>query len=87
MAKGITVMLDDNDSKSLRETVYSIITNEIDRARRDASLDKQYLRRREGAEFAGVSPSTFDSWYLPSHKIQGVVLYSKKDITEFIENH
>ncbi|WP_334330145.1 hypothetical protein [Companilactobacillus sp. HBUAS59699] len=87
MAQGITVMLDENDSATLRKQVYKMITDEIEKARRDAGLDKQYLKRKDAIKFAGVSGSTFDSWLIPSHKIEGITLYSKKDIQEFIELH
>lgn len=87
MAQSISVMLNEHDSNELRKQVYTIVTNEIERARRDTALDKQYLRRKEAIQFVGISGSTFDSWLLPSHKIDGIVLYSKKDITDYIESH
>ncbi|WP_125588374.1 hypothetical protein [Companilactobacillus jidongensis] len=87
MAQGISVMLSEDQSNALKQEIYTIVTKSIEDARRDAALDKQYLKRKDAIKFAGVSGSTYDSWLLPSHKIQGVVLYAKKDILDFIENH
>ena len=83
----ISVMLSEDQSDALKHEIYTIVTKGIEDARRDAGLDKQYLKRKDAYKYAGVSGSTFDSWFIPSHKIQGVVLYSKKDILDFIENH
>lgn len=87
MAQGISVVLDENYSKELRKQIYQLVTDEIERARKDASLDKKYLRRKEAIIFAGVSGSTFDSWRIPVHKIDGITLYGKKDIETFIESN
>ncbi|AYE37799.1 DNA-binding protein [Companilactobacillus zhachilii] len=87
MAQGITVMLDEHDSDALRKQVYTIVTNSIEQARRDSGLDRQYLKRKDAAKYAGVSPTTLDNWKLPVHRIDGIVLYSKKDIQAFIESN
>lgn len=87
MAQGITVMLNEHDSDALRKQVYTIVTNSIEQARRDAGLDRQYLKRKDAIKFAGVSGATYDKWHLTVHKIDGITLYSKKDIQRFIEQH
>lgn len=87
MTQGISVMLNEHDSDELRKQVYSIITNEIERARRDTAIDKQYLKRKDVIKWTGVSGSTVDKWNIPVHKIDGITLYSKKDIQKFIELH
>ncbi|CAJ1185200.1 hypothetical protein [Companilactobacillus paralimentarius] len=87
MAQGISVVLDENYSKELRKQIYQLVTDEIERARKDASLDKKYLRRKEALNFSGVSGSTFDNWRIPVHKIDGITLYSKTDIVKFIESN
>ena len=87
MAQGISVVLDENYSKELRKQVYSIISDEIERARRDTALDKQYLRRKDAIKYCGVAPGTFDSWKIPVHQIDSIKLYAKKDLSEFIEMH
>lgn len=83
----VSVMLNEHDSDELRKQVYSIITDEIERARRDTAIDKQYLKLKEAVIFANVSSSTFTKWNIPVHKIDGITLYSKKDIQKFIELH
>jgi len=87
MEKGISVILDDTYSNELRKQVYQLVTDEIERARRDVGLDKQYLKRKDATKYAGVSASTFDKWCLPVHQIDGITLYNKKDINDFIESH
>lgn len=87
MTQGISVVLDESYSNELRKQIYQLVTDEIERARKDAGLDKQYLRRKEAIKFAGVSGTTFDHWLIPCHQIEGITLYSKKDIQEFIESN
>lgn len=87
MAQGISVVLDENYSKELRKQIYQLVTDEIERARKDAGLDKQYLKRNEALKFCNVSGNTFDHWNIPVHRIDGITLYSKKDICEFIESN
>lgn len=84
----LNVYLDEEQSESLKAEVYGIILNAIDCARRDASIDQQYIRRKDAIKYAGVSGSTFDKWKIVPHVIsEGIVLYSKKDIQKFIELH
>lgn len=87
MAQGISVVLDENYSKELRKQIYQLVTDEIERARRDTALDQQYLKRKDAIKFAGVSGSTFDHWNIPVHRIDGITLYGKKNICEFIESN
>jgi len=87
VAQSISVVLDENYSKELRKQIYQLVTDEIERARKDASLDKKYLKRKDAIKFAGVSGSTYDHWGIPVHQIDGITLYKKKDIESFIEMH
>ncbi|WP_125713012.1 hypothetical protein [Companilactobacillus kedongensis] len=88
MAQGISVMLSEDQSNELKHEVYTMVMDQIEKVRRDAGIDKQYLKRKDATVFAGVSASTFDSWNIPSHVISdGITLYAKKDILEFIESH
>ena len=87
MEKGISVILDETYSRELKKQIYQLFTDEIERARKDAGLDKQYLRRKDAINFCGISGSTFDSWGVPAHVISGITLYSKKDIQNFIESN
>lgn len=83
----ISVMLSEDDSNELRKQVYKLVTDEIERARHDAALDQQYLKRKTAIKFAGVAGATFDKWQIPVHRIDGITLYSKKDINDWIESH
>lgn len=83
----ISVMLSEDQSDELRHEIYTLVTKSIEDARRDTGLDVQYLNRKSATKYAGVSPSTFDRWKIPVHRIDGITLYSKKDILEFIESH
>lgn len=88
MAQGITVMLSEDQTSALSREIYDIVTNSIEAARRDTGLDREYLRRKYAAKFAGVSPNTFDSWHIPGHVISdGITLFAKKDISSFIAAH
>jgi len=74
MTQGISVVLDESYSNELRKQIYQLVTDEIERAREDAGLDKQYLKRKDAIKFAGVSGATYDKWDLTVHKIDGITL-------------
>lgn len=88
MTQGISVMLSEDQSNALKHEVYTMVMDQVEKARRDVGLDRQYLKRKDAIVFAGVSGSSFDAWNIPSHVIsEGITLYAKKDILEFIESH
>lgn len=86
----LQVMLPDEAAESLRQNIYSLITDSVDSARRDAGLEKQWVNQKGAYEYAGVSYKTLKEWIkqgLPVHVIDGVQLLSKSEIDQFILHH
>ena len=82
------VMLSEKQSKELGSQIYSVVSEAIQKARSDAGIDKMFLNKRETCEYLGVSNNTFDKYFrdLKAHDINGLLVYSKKEIDEFVFN-
>lgn len=86
----LQVILPDEAAESLRQNIYSLITDTVETARKDAGLNKQWVNKKGAYEYAGVSYKTLKEWInqgLPVHVIDGVQLLSKSEIDQFILNH
>lgn len=53
------------------------------------AIQQQYFNKSESANFLGVSLTTFKKWTvdIPTVVIDGQVLYAKKDLVKFMEDH
>ena len=82
------VMLSEKQSKELGSQIYSVVSEAIQKARSDAGMDKMFLNKRETCKYLGVSNNTFDKYFkdLKGHDINGLLVYSKKEIDEFVFN-
>lgn len=83
----IAVRLDPEMDKSLRQYIYDLTKESIDQAKKDAVIDKEYLRKGEAATYIGISPKILNDWInkgLKTSVIEGVTLISKSNITEFL---
>lgn len=56
------VMLTEENSNELRSFIYQLVTEEIQRARKDAGLEKRALNQTEIAAYLGVSTTTIREW-------------------------
>lgn len=83
----ISVFLSDEDASSLKSHVYSIITEEVKKARQDAALDKPLLTQIEIAKYLGVSPTTvreFERIGLPYGSIGKRKFYDKNECRKWL---
>lgn len=90
MSEPIAVILGDEQAAALRDFVFQTVSDSVAAAKRDAGVSQKWLRKSQAAAYSGVSAGTFGSWVkesgLPSHVINGSVLFNKNDIDKFI-NH
>ncbi|EFM83904.1 hypothetical protein HMPREF9498_00484 [Enterococcus faecalis TX4248] len=56
------VILTPENEASLRDFVHGIIVDEIEKARRDTSIDKRVLNQTEIAKYFDVSTTTIREW-------------------------
>lgn len=56
------VMLTEENSNELRSFIYQLVTEEIQRAREDAGVEKRILNQTEIANYFGVSTTTIRDW-------------------------
>ena len=82
------VLFSDKQKEELGSQIYAVVSEAIQKARSDAGMDKVFLNKRETCEYLGVSNNTFDKYFrdLKAHDINGLLVYSKKEIDEFIFN-
>lgn len=83
----ISVFLSDEDADSLKSYVYSIISEEIQKARKDSALDKPIVTQLEIARYLGVSPTTvreFEKLSLPYGSIGKRKFYDKEQCRKWV---
>jgi len=82
------VMFSDKQRDELSSQIYSAMAEAIEKARSDAGMDKMFFNKKKARIYLGVSNNTFDKYFidLKSHDINGLIVYSKKDIDEFVFN-
>lgn len=84
------VTLNEEQSNSLKQYIYQITQEGIEEARRNAGLDKPFLKQKYCAEWLGISVNTLkkmESQGLPSITIDGIVMYSKDEVSKWILSH
>lgn len=84
----VQVLLGEQQAEALQNSIYKIISNAVETARRDTGLDKKFLKKKDATKYAGISLSIFSSFLIkyniPVHYIDGIQLISKQDIDSFI---
>lgn len=86
----LKVMLSDEQGKALKQYIFQLTQESIEEARRSAGLDKPFLKQKYMAEWLGVSVNTLKSWQaqgLPSILLDGIVLYSKDEVSKWVLQH
>ena len=74
----------------LSSQLHKVLSQSVEQVRREAGLNKEWLKKKEAAAYIGISRTTLDDWIQAGLKISlvnGVQLISKKDITEFLVAH
>lgn len=82
------ITLSQEQRTSLGDDIYKLVTNSIDKARKDASIDsKDFFRKKEACMYLGVSNNTLDKFLtmgMPCHVVRGITLYSKDELKQFV---
>lgn len=83
----LQVMLNEEQSNSLKQYIFQITQESIEEARRAAGMDKPFLKQKYMAEWLGISVNTLKAWVaqgLPTITLDGVVMYSKDEVTKWV---
>lgn len=83
----IQVMLTSEQSASLKEYIYNITKESIEEVKREAGLDKPFLKQNAMAKYLGISVNTLkklETYGLKSVTIDGLKLYSKEEAVKFL---
>jgi len=82
------VMFSDKQKDELESQIYSVVSDAIEKARSDAGLEKMFFNKKKACIYLGISNNTFDKYFrgLKSHDVNGFLVYSKKEIDEFVFN-
>lgn len=86
-AKGITVMLDTEQTNELRAYVFEMTKEAIDQARIDSGLERPFLKGKEMAQYLNVSYTTFLKFKkmgLPVILLEKMELFSKEECKKWI---
>ncbi|MBP1047101.1 MerR family transcriptional regulator [Enterococcus sp. BWM-S5] len=54
----IKVLLEDNQAEEFKSMIYSLITEEVEKARFDSSIGRQVVNQVEIADYLRISPTT-----------------------------
>lgn len=86
----VEIMLSDNQKNELQQELYSLVYDSIEKAKDNTDINRKvWMRKSDVVKYLPMSPNSFDIKFneLPSHELDGMILYNKKEIDEFILNH
>lgn len=83
----VQFLLSDEQMKQLGNSVYTLILNSVNQVRKDVTLDKRYLTKKETCQYLHIANNTLDKWVeqgLPRITIQGVVRFDRQVVDEWL---
>lgn len=84
MTEGFNVMLSNDQASSLKEFIYEVATDGINQARKEAGLERPFLKGKQMCEYLGISWGTFMKMKkqgLPTIVLDtGMEMYSKESV-------
>lgn len=86
----VEIMLSENQKNDLQQDIYSLIYDSIERAKDNTDINRKiWMRKSDVMKYLPMSANSFDAKFneLPHHELDGMILYNKKEIDEFILNH
>lgn len=84
------IALSDKQRSEIQRDLYDLIYDSIEKAKNNTDINRKvWMRKSDVIKYLPMSPNSFDTKFneLPSHELDGMILYSKKEIDEFILNH
>lgn len=79
----VKITLSDEQTKELNTTIYSIFSKQIEQVRKDATLNKRYLTKKETCQYLHIANNTLDKWIdqgLPKITIEGVIRFDREAV-------
>lgn len=86
----IGVILDQEQTKNLKNYVFEITKEAIDQARLDTGLETPFLKGKQMSQYLNVSYGTFLKFKrlgLPVIKVDSIELYSKEEVKKWLLSH
>lgn len=84
------VLLNADQAGELKQYIFNITSEGIAEARKAANLDQPFLKQKYAAQWIGISVNTLKKWEaqgMPVIIMDGLTLYSKKEINEWLLSH
>lgn len=84
------VFLSEEQTSELRSYIYEIAKESIEVAQKNAGLDKPFLKQKYMAEYLGISVNSLkklEAEGLPSITLDGLKLYSKEEVAQWVLSH
>lgn len=83
----VQIKLSEEQMTQLGKNIYTILLTNIKQVRKDTSIDKRYLTKKETCQYLHISNNTLDKWVeqgLPKITIAGVVRFDRQVVDEWL---
>lgn len=90
MMNEITFVLSSEQLVMLQAQVHDIVKDEVGNFRSELGLHMKYLKKRQVCDYLNLSNNTVDKLIadgMPTIKVQGIVLYDKTEIDDWLKSH
>ncbi len=87
MANTVSIILDDEQLGNLKQSVYKMVSEAVGQVKKEAGLEKRFLRKKDACKYLGVSNNTLDKWIdrgFPRIAIDGTLLFDKEAMNEWL---
>lgn len=85
----VEIMLSDKQKNEIQKELYGLIKKSIEEAKDITDVNrKNWMRKSDVVQYLPMSNNSIDAKLagLPYHNIDGIILYNKKEIDDFILN-
>lgn len=83
----VQIKLSEEQMTQLGKNIYTILLTNIKQVRKDTSIDKRYLTKKETCQYLHISNNTLDKWVeqgLPKITIARVVRFNRQVVDEWL---
>ncbi|UJF15010.1 DNA-binding protein [Jeotgalibaca sp. MA1X17-3] len=86
----LQVTLNEEQTADLKRYIFELTKESIEQAKKNAGLDKPFLKQIHMSNYLGISVNTLKKLELeglPSITLDGLKLYSKEEVSKWILQH
>lgn len=83
----VQIKLSEEQMTQLGKNIYTIMLANIKQVRKDTSIGKRYLTKKETCQYLHISNNTLDKWIeqgLPKITIEGVIRFDRQVVDEWL---